>query len=73
MSKPKAKGEDWISLGEARQRLGVSQMFELLHLVLEHQILPRRRPGYSFWYLTGDQVNQLRRLARLPTAGSTRP
>jgi hypothetical protein len=68
MSKP--KGEDWISLGEARQRLGVSQMFELLRLVREHDILPRRRAGSSFWYLTEAQLGRLARLSRrLPGNG----
>ena len=67
MSKP--KGEDWITLAEARRRLGLGQVSDLLHLILEHGITLHRWRG-SLWYLS---PADLRRLARLTAAGPTRP
>jgi hypothetical protein len=69
---PKAS-DRLLTLNQARQRLGLGQVSELLHLVLEHQILPTRRRGYSFWYLSPAQLVQLERLVRRTRAGSTRP
>jgi hypothetical protein len=69
MSDPKAS-DGWITLPQARQRLGLAQVADVLHLLIKHQITPRRRRGCSSWYLS---ERDLRRLARLTRAGSTRP
>jgi hypothetical protein len=68
MSKP--KGGDWLTLAEARRRLGLGQVSDLLHLLLAHDVAPRRRRG-SLWVLTQEDVLRLERLLeRLAGAGS---